>query len=362
MRAALAGLRHGPSPISRPTFARRPPVSPSPTRTAAIAGPAATRGSSAVPGPRGKDRILLGIALMIGATLFLTLSNVLSKLLVVRYPVGEVMFFRSSVALMLCCGILLPRRGLAVFRTAKPGAHVARGLSQAISQTLTVAALGLLPLASVTAIGFSAPLFAAVVAILVYREKSDWMRSAFLVIGFIGVLVVTRPGADTLRLGALLALGNAVMYGSVTVAVRSMTKTESASTLLMWQMAVMTIVHAGMIAFGFRVPALADLGLFGCLGLANAGAQFLWTRALANAPATVVSPFYYLMLVWGIGFGFVTFGEIPTPTLVIGAGIVVASGMLLILHEAGLTRRLLGLVRGQAPVRRQAGRTFPTGR
>ena len=295
-----------------------------------------------VPG-RQADRVLLGIGLMVGATFFLTLSNVLSKLLVVRYPVGEVMVFRSAVALALCSSFLLPRHGLAVFRTAKPGAHVARGLSQAVSQTLTVAALGLMPLASVTAIGFSAPLFAAIVAILVYRERADAIRWTVLVVGFLGVLIVTRPGAATLQLGALLALGNAVMYGSVTVAVRGMTKTESAPTLLMWQMSVMAAAHLGMLILGFRIPRLADAVLFGALGGCHVGAQYLWTQALARAPATVVSPFYYLMLVWGIAFGALLFGEIPTPMLLIGAAVVVGAGLLLVAHETGLTRRLVGL-------------------
>ncbi|RYC29782.1 DMT family transporter [Lichenibacterium minor] len=292
---------------------------------------------------RQADRVLLGIGLMIGATFFLTLSNVLSKSLVGRYPVGEVMVFRSAVALALCCSFLLPRHGLAVFKTAKPGAHVARGLSQAVSQTFTVAALGLMPLASVTAIGFSAPLFAAIVAILVYRERADAMRWAVLVIGFLGVLIVTRPGAATLQLGALLALGNAVMYGSVTVAVRGMTKTESAPTLLMWQMSVMAAAHLGMLALGFRVPRLTDAALFAALGCCHVGAQYLWTQALARAPAMVVSPFYYFMLVWGIAFGALLFGEIPTPTLLVGAAVVVGSGLLLVAHETGLMRRLLGV-------------------
>ena len=146
----------------------------------------------------------------------------------------------------------------------------------------------------------------------------------------------------------------------MTVAVRGMTRTESASTLLLWQMAVMTVVHMGLLAFGFRCPALSDAALFACLGLTNAGAQFLWTRALANAPATVVSPFYYLMLVWGIGFGFVFFGEVPATTLVLGAAIVVASGMLLILHEARVTGRLASLLaqaaRSLVPVTRRGAR------
>ncbi len=290
---------------------------------------------------RTSDRVLTGIGLMVAATVFLTLSNALSKALVVRYPVGEVMVFRSAVALALCSLFVLPRHGWGVFRTSKPGAHLMRGLSQAVSQTLTVAALGLMPLASVTAIGFSAPLFAAIVAILFYRERADAMRWTVLVMGFVGVLVVTRPGAATLQLGAMLALGNAVMYGSVTVAVRGMAKTESAPTLLMWQMSVMAAAQLGMLAFGFAVPRLEDALLFAGLGCCHIGAQYLWTRALTMAPATVVSPFYYLMLVWGVVLGAVIFGEIPSPTLLAGAAVVVASGLLLVAHEAGLISRLL---------------------
>ncbi|TGE02533.1 DMT family transporter [Methylobacterium nonmethylotrophicum] len=284
------------------------------------------------------DNVPLGIALMIGATLLLTLSNAFSKHLVAHYPVGEVMFLRSSIAFGLVSAFMLPATGLAVFRTAKPGAHVARGLSQAISQTLTVLALGLMPLAGVTAIGFSAPLFAAVVAILWHKEASDPVRWGVLLVGFLGVLVVTHPGADSLQVGALFALGNAVMYGTVTVAVRGMAKTEKAGTLLIWQMAVMAAAHAALLVFGFRWPSLPDAALFGLLGASNVGAQYLWTRALASAPATAVSPFYYLMLVWGMGLGFLVFGEVPNLHLVAGGAIVVAAGGLLLWHETW-TRR-----------------------
>ncbi|WP_298955665.1 DMT family transporter [uncultured Methylobacterium sp.] len=290
------------------------------------------------PAARAGDDVPRGILLMVGATVMLTLANVFSKILVARYPVGEVMFGRSAIAFALSCALVLPGAGLRAFATRRPGAHVARGLSQAVSQTLTVLALGLMPLAGVTAIGFSAPLFAALVAILWCREPADPVRWAMLLTGFVGVLVVTNPGAETLQLGALFAVGNAVMYGTVTVAVRSMTKTESAATLLLWQMAVMTVAHAGLLAFGFTWPGAADAGLFVLLGASTVGAQFLWTRALAAAPATAVSPFYYLMLVWGMGIGAVAFGEIPDAHLLVGAAIVVASGLLLLWHETAAKR------------------------
>jgi drug/metabolite transporter (DMT)-like permease len=285
-----------------------------------------------------RDNVPLGIALMVGATLFLTLSNVLAKHLVARYPVGEVMCLRSLVALGLALAFLLPRHGLAVFATRRPAAHLGRGLSQAVSQTLTVAALGLMPLAGVTAIGFSAPLFAAVIGIVLYREASDAVRWAVLLVGFLGVLVVTHPGADSLQVGALFALGNAVMYGSVTVAVRNMTRTEKPATLLAWQMAVMAGAHLGLLAFGARLPDLADWAPFAALGCAHIGAQYLWTRALAVAPASAVSPFYYLMLVWGMALGYAVFGEVPDLNLWVGGGVVVAAGILLLWHETGKRR------------------------
>lgn len=281
------------------------------------------------------DDVPRGIILMLGATLLLAIANALGKYLVGLYPIGEVMFVRSGAAFAACCAFILPASGLAVFKTSRPRDHLGRGLSQAVSQTLTVAALGLMPLAGVMAIGFSAPLWAALVAVILFKEPTDPSRWAFLLLGFAGVVIVTHPGADSLSLGALFALGNAVMYGSVTVAVRGMTKTESARTLLMWQMAVMTACHAALLPFGFRMPGLADAALLGLLGLTNAGAQYLWTKALSLAPASAVSPFYYFMLVWGIGLGFLFWGEIPGRALVIGSLVVIASGLCLLWHEAG---------------------------
>ena len=111
--------------------------------------------------PARKDNVPRGILFMIGSTLLLAISNALAKWLVAIYPVGEVMFFRSLSSLVVCAAFILPATGFAVFATRIPRAHIARGLSQSISQTFTVIALMLMPLAGVTAIGFSAPLWAA---------------------------------------------------------------------------------------------------------------------------------------------------------------------------------------------------------
>jgi drug/metabolite transporter (DMT)-like permease len=279
-----------------------------------------------------KSDIPLGILFMIAASLLFAASSALAKWLVALYPVGEVMFFRSFSSLVICAIFILPFTGFAVFATNRPRDHIARGLSQSISQTFTVIALWLMPLAGAVAINFSAPLFSALISIVFLRERSGAVRWTALIAGFLGVLI--DPGADSLQIGALFALANAVMYGSVTVAVRGMSKTESANTLLMWQMVTLAFFHTFLLFFGFTWPTPADAGLLVASGLINVAAQYCWTRALHLAPATAVSPFYYFLLVWALLIGFVVWDEVPTIGLLIGSAVVVASGLFLLLHEA----------------------------
>ncbi len=283
---------------------------------------------------RPSDQIVRGIALMIGATVMFAISNGLSKWLVGIYPVGEVMFGRSLSSLVVCAAFVLPATGVSVFATRRVYAHIARGASQAVSQTFTVLAFSMMPLAGAVAITFSAPLFSALVSVIWLKERPGLARWGALFVGFIGVLIVVRPGAGTFQLGALFALANAVMYGSVIVAVRGMSKTESANTLLMWQMATLAVLHAGLLLFGFRWPGFEDGLLFLSMGIVNAVAQYLWTKALHAAPATAVSPFYYFVLVWSAIIGFLVWGDVPTLALVAGSAIVVASGLVLLFSEA----------------------------
>src|ERR1700704_5254431 len=262
---------------------------PDPTSTsqalALAGGPAPTDAVSAgtqqhVGGPaKQKDNIPRGIYFMIGATVMFALSSAIAKLQVAIYPVGEVMFFRSFSSLVVCAAFLLPVTGLSGFATRRPRDHIARGLSQSISQTFTVIAFSLMPLAGAIAINFSAPLWGALLSVIWLKERAGPARWTVLLTGFSGVLIVANPGADSLQIGALFALANAVMYGSVTVAVRGMTATESANTLLMWQMVTIAVFHSVLLFFGFRWPTLADAVMLTASGVANAIAQYCWTQA-----------------------------------------------------------------------------------
>ncbi len=300
------------------------------SQTANASNPALGRARSAA----RVDNVPRGIRYMISATLMFAGSSAIAKWQVAIYPVGEVMFIRSFSSLLVCAMFILPVTGLSVFATQRPREHLARGLSQSISQTFTVIALGLMPMAGAIAINFSAPLWSALLSVFWLKERAGAARWSVLLFGFCGVLIVTNPGADSLQAGALFALANAIMYGSVTVAVRGMTKTESAATLLMWQMVTLAVLHAFLLAFGVKRPSLADAAMLVSSGIANALGQYLWTKALHLAPTTAVSPFYYFLLVWAMAIGFVVWGDVPTAGLVLGSVIVVGSGLFLLWHEA----------------------------
>ena len=177
------------------------------------------------------EQIPLGILYMVGSTLAFAGVNALVKWEVALYPVGEVAFVRSLFSLIPCYLLTLPRLGFAVLRTERRFDHVKRALSQFCSMMSIFLAFQLMPLAGAIAISFSAPLFTTLLSILILKERVGVHRWSALLVGFIGVLCVTRPGAGMLQSGAIFALSNAVLTSTVAIAIRRMSVTESIETL-----------------------------------------------------------------------------------------------------------------------------------
>jgi len=285
--------------------------------------------------PTRSDRVPLGILFMLGATVMFALSTALSKWQVADYSFSEVLFFRSLASLATCVVLIMPRTGFGVFRTKRLRDHAGRSATQTVAQACIVIALMMMPLGGAVAINFAAPLFATLFAAIWLKEKVGLVRGAALVVGFVGVLLVAAPGADSFRIGALFAIANAVLYGSVTAAVRGMTATESAETLTMYQMVFLTLFFAlALPFFGFVWPSNNDLGAMLVNGILNAVGQYWWTRALTMAPPAAVGPFYYFSLVWAILLGFLFWGDVPTAALLAGSSVVVGSGLFLLWHES----------------------------
>jgi drug/metabolite transporter (DMT)-like permease len=280
------------------------------------------------------DRVPLGIAYMVGATAVFAASQAMSKWLVAGYSISEVLLYRAAGSLAICALLILPRTGLAVFRTQRLGAHVSRNAAQALAQSFLMIALGMMPLAGAIAINFSAPLFAALAAALWLHEHINRQRGIALLAGFLGVLLVASPGTDSFNTGVFFAIANAVMFGSITAAVRGLSATESAETLTTYQMVCLTVYFAAAAPFlGLTTPTGWDAAILLANGLLNGVGQYWWTRALSLAPAAAVGPFYYFSLVWAMILGFLVWDDLPTLTLVAGSVIVVASGLYLLWHE-----------------------------
>jgi drug/metabolite transporter (DMT)-like permease len=294
-----------------------------------------------------REQVPLAILYMVASTVVFAGSSAVSKWMVAVYPIGEVLFTRTLVAFIACAAFILPRTGLTVFRTNRLHHHALRAASQVGSQTSLLIAFSLMPLASATAISFSSPLFATLASALLLKEAVGLSRWAALLIGFCGVLIVTSPGAETFQIGALFALVNAVLYGSVTVAVRSMSATESAETLTLYQLALLTAMFALMLPLGWTTPTAVDAAWIVFNGVSNAIGQYWWTRALHLAPASAMAPFYYLSLVWAAILGFAIWGDLPTLSLVIGSAVVIASGLFLLWRESSARRKAVGKSTGE---------------
>lgn len=279
------------------------------------------------------DNVPLGILYMVLSTILFGAVNAIVKWEVAIYPVGEVAFFRAIFALIPVLLFVLPRRGFDVFRTDRFRDHFRRAASQLGSMTCIFFAFKLMPLAGATAISFSAPLLTTLLSILLLKEKVGIHRWSALVVGFAGVLLVTRPGAGEFQWGAVFALGNAILISTVAIAIRQMSLTELSDTLIVYQCLLLVPLTALLLPFGFTTPTALDFLLLTALGVINGIAQFCWTKALHLAPASAVTPFNYLSLIWAIIVGFLIWGDRPTSDLILGSAIVVGSGLYLLWRE-----------------------------
>jgi len=287
--------------------------------------------------PAREEHIPLAIFYMIVSGVVFTASSAASKWLIALYPIGEVLFTRTAVALIAIASFVLPAAGFAVYRTTRLGAHAMRACSQGVSQSMLLVAFSLMPLAGATAIMFSSPIFSTLASAYFLHEKVGPTRWAVLLVGFLGVLIIANPGMDTFQIGALFALGNAILFGTVVAGVRGMAATESTETLIMYQLTLLTVCYALFLPFGFTMPTGFDALIMIGSGVGNGMAQYLWTRAIHLAPTSAVVPFQYLQLVWAMLLGFAIWGDLPTINLLIGSAVVIASGMFLFWRE---TRRV----------------------
>jgi drug/metabolite transporter (DMT)-like permease len=312
--------------------------------TSQIADTSPTTASIAASQP---DRPIRAILLMNGAVLLFTVMDAIVKQVSGHYPTGQIVFCRNFFAFLPILLFLWKTGGLS-FRTKRPLGHLMRGLFGVTSMYCFFLSYKLLPLSDAVALSLSSPIFMTVMAIPLLGEKVGLRRWAAVGVGFVGVLIMTRPGTAVFQLAALVPLVAAVFYDLAMVTVRKLNQERTGTVVFYFTLfaclAGLATIPAGRpdwAAFGLGPwvwPDARDLAVLVIIGTIGGVGQILLTTAFRSAPMSVVAPFDYTALVYAFILGFFCFGEVPDAYLITGGLTVVASGIYIVHREAVTAR------------------------
>jgi drug/metabolite transporter (DMT)-like permease len=279
---------------------------------------------------------IAGIGLMLLSILMFSFGDALGKFLVATYSVGQLLWLRASAALIVLSPMIWRNRA-AFLQLERPWLQLLR----VVLSTLEVAAFFLatvyLPLADVVTYYLACPIFVTALSATVLRERVGWRRWSAVLIGFCGVLLALRPSSQTLSWPALIALGGSISFAVLMLITRSLRATPDI-VLASSQFAGTFALGALMSPFGWVVPGVGSLGLFAAAGCISVSALLCVNRSLKLAPASVVVPYQYSMIIWAVMFGYVVFGDVPSSATVAGAAIIVGAGLYIFLRERRLGR------------------------
>jgi drug/metabolite transporter (DMT)-like permease len=277
---------------------------------------------------------LKAIALMLTAVAAFSGMDAGLKLLSQHYPPMEVVALRgaSSIPFMLLPLIVMGR--LSALKPVRMGMHMLRGVLMLLVLIAFVYAVRALSLADAYAIFLAAPLIVTALSVPLLGEHVGWRRWLAICVGLAGVITMLHPSASSLvSLGAVAALLSAAGYAFNVIALRVITRTDTTASVVFWMISLMTGLALIIAAPGWIPIRTQDWTLLVVIGVFSAIAQHLLTEAFRNAPPSVVAPFEYTALLWGILIDRVVWGVFPTSRVYIGGGIVIASGLYLIWRE-----------------------------
>lgn len=280
--------------------------------------------SSATP----PERRLLGIALRASsATAFGGMSGLLKAASTHGVTTPEMIFYRNAWALLVVGGWISLGPGWSAVRTKAPLAHLTRSGIGLVSMLLTFGALALLPLGEATTLTYAAPILATLLSGLILAEKIGPRRWSAVAAGFVGVLLVARPGEGVTALGLLVGISAAIGQAAVMITVRQISRTEQTAAIVFWFTVLTTIAGMAMLPFFGRSHDLPTYAMLAAAGLLGGFAQLTMTASLRFAPVSAVVPLDYLQIVWGILIGWLVFLSPPTPLMLAGAALIAGSGI-----------------------------------
>lgn len=275
---------------------------------------------------------------MVAGGLLFVAVTVLVRHLGTDMPAVQAAFIRYAIGLVLVLPLLWRMR----WRGIRPGSfklYLYRGIVHGAGVMLWFFAMARIPLAEVTAIGFSTPVFTALGAILIFHEKVRLRRMLAILAGFIGTLVILRPGFQTIEAGSLAQLIAAFCFAGSFLLAKRMTRSENSGDILVMLTIFCTLALLPGAIYYWREPTWAEVGWLALVAVFATTGHYALTRAIAYAPLTVTQPLSFLQLVWAIIFGYWLFGEVPDTWVIAGALMIVGAISYLTHREAVAARR-----------------------
>ena len=287
-----------------------------------------------------KEKIGTGIALTVVSMLFIASMDASGKFLSQSFPIMQILAIRFVIFFLFALAMALRLRDRSLFKSRMPGAQIVRSLVLALEVSIFIVAFSLMPLADAHAIAAVAPLIGTMLAGLVLGEAIGLRRWISVAIGFVGALVIIRPGMGVMTWAALLPLGGAFLWAGYQVLSRRVALGDRPETTALYT------AFVGMVVFGLISPFFwqsATAGEWAILllnGVLGSIGHIILLKALDVAPASALQPFNYSLLLWAILIGYLVFSDLPDMLTFVGAGIVVFGGLLASDQGKSLVRRL----------------------
>ena len=275
---------------------------------------------------------LRGILLMCVSTLGFGVMHTLIRYASAELHPVQIAFFRNVFGFLVFLPILV-QSGTGFLRTERMGLHAFRGVLNICAMLMFFYALSIVEVARVTALAFSAPIFAGILSVVFLGERFRLHRWGAIVAGFVGMLVILRPGLIPMELGPVLVIVSSLLWATVMIIIKVMSRTESSLAIVAYMnifLAAYSIIPA---LFFWQWPTLEGWGLMAAIGITGTLGQLGLSQALAETEPTVVMPFDFLRLIWVAGLGFWVFGEIPDLFVWLGGAIIFASGFYIAWRE-----------------------------
>ena len=277
---------------------------------------------------------------MLLSILLFSLMDADVKWLGASYATAQIMFFRCAVALIPVAIIVVMRGGLPVLKTRQKGLHLLRSVLGVAAMGFAFHAFSLLPLADAISILHAAPLFMTALSVFLLRESVGIRRWSAVILGFIGMLIVVRPGAGMLESGSFYMLVAAMLIGCSTIIIRHLTATDDPVCITFYfTLTGIVISLFGIGLQGWQTPPPRDLALLALVGLLGGMAQYLMAVSFRHVAIGIVAPLKYLSIVFGGFIAYLLWKEVPDFQSIVGITIIVGSGLYTLHRELILSRR-----------------------